>query len=89
MTELADFPSATAQETIAFCWDQVEGQKVQLVASWIVMTLTVVVADVVCPLIFASILARVAHSPPTRPRARGSQHSLPSWPPMAWPDWSP
>ena len=63
MTELADFPSATAQETIAFCWDQVEGQKVQLVASWIVMTLTVVVADVVCPLIFASILARVATLP--------------------------
>jgi len=63
MAELAEFPSATARETIGFCWEQVDGQKGQLVASWIVMTLTVVVADVVCPLIFAAILAKVATLP--------------------------
>ncbi len=56
MAELSDFPSASAKDTIAFCWEQVEGHKRQLVASWVVMVLAVVVADIVCPLIFASIL---------------------------------
>ena len=60
MAELSEFPSASAKDTIAFCWDQVEGHKRQLVTSWVVMVLAVVVADVVCPLIFASILERVA-----------------------------
>ena len=60
MAELSEFPSASAKDTIAFCWDQVAGHKRQLVTSWVVMVLAVVVADVVCPLIFASILERVA-----------------------------
>ena len=60
MAELSDFPSASAKDTIAFCWEQVEGNKRQLVTSWVVMVAAVVVADVVCPLIFASILERVA-----------------------------
>ncbi|MGD0394109.1 MAG: ABC transporter ATP-binding protein [Acidimicrobiales bacterium] len=63
MAELSEFPSASAVDTIAFCWDQVDGQKRQLVTSWIVMVLAVVVADVVCPLVFASILSRVASLP--------------------------
>ena len=63
MAELSEFPSASAKDTIAFCWDQVEGHKRQLVTSWVVMVLAVVVADVVCPLIFASILERVAALP--------------------------
>jgi ATP-binding cassette subfamily B protein len=60
MAELSEFPSASAHETIAYCWKQVEGNKRQLVTSWVVMVLAVLVADVVCPLIFASILERVA-----------------------------
>jgi len=60
MAELSDFPSASAKDTIAFCWKQVEGHKRQLITSWVVMVLAVVVADVMCPLIFASILERVA-----------------------------
>jgi ATP-binding cassette subfamily B protein len=63
MAELSDFPSASATETIAFCWDQVEGQKRQLITSWVVMVLAVLVADVVCPIIFATILSRVATLP--------------------------
>jgi ATP-binding cassette subfamily B protein len=63
MAELSEFPSASAKATIAFCWEQVEGQKRQLITSWIVMVLAVVVADVVCPLVFASILSRVANLP--------------------------
>jgi ATP-binding cassette, subfamily B, bacterial len=63
MAALSDFPSASAKDTIAFCWKQVEGHKRQLVASWVVMVLAVVVADIVCPLIFASILERVASLP--------------------------
>jgi len=63
VVELSEFPSAGAWDTIAYCWDQIEGQKRQLVASWIVMVLAVVTADVVCPLIFASILSRVATLP--------------------------
>ncbi len=63
MAELSQFPSASAKETVAFCWQQVEGQKRQLVTSWVVMVLAVVVADIVCPLIFASILGRVATLP--------------------------
>jgi ATP-binding cassette subfamily B protein len=63
VVELSEFPSASAKDTIAFCWDQVEGQKGQLVTSWAVMVLAVVTADVVCPLIFAAILSRVATLP--------------------------
>jgi ATP-binding cassette subfamily B protein len=63
MAELSEFPSASAQETIAFCWEQVEGQKRQLITSWVVMVLAVVTADIVCPLIFAAILGRVATLP--------------------------
>ena len=60
MAELSEFPSASAVDTLSFCWEQVEGQKRQLVTSWIVMVAAVVVADIACPLIFASILERVA-----------------------------
>jgi ATP-binding cassette subfamily B protein len=63
VAELSDFPSASAGDTIAFCWEQIEGQKRQLITSWVVMVLAVVVADIVCPLIFASILSRVASLP--------------------------
>jgi len=63
VAELSQFPSASAKETVAFCWQQVEGQKRQLVTSWVVMVLAVVVADIACPLIFASILGRVATLP--------------------------
>jgi ATP-binding cassette, subfamily B, bacterial len=60
VVELSEFPSASARDTISFCWEQVEGEKGQLVSSWVVVVLAVVVADVVCPLIFASILSSVA-----------------------------
>ena len=60
MPDLSEFPSASAKDTLAFCWEQVEGNKRQLVTSWIVMILAVVMADIVCPLIFASILSHVA-----------------------------
>jgi len=63
MAELSEFPSASAGETVAFCWDQIEGQKRPLITSWVVMVLAVVTADVACPLIFASILGRVASLP--------------------------
>jgi ATP-binding cassette subfamily B protein len=64
VAELSDFPSASAKDTIAFCWAQTEGQKRPLITSWVVMVLAVVTADIVCPLIFASILSRVASIPP-------------------------
>jgi ATP-binding cassette, subfamily B, bacterial len=63
MAELSEFPSASAADTVAFCWDQIEGQKRQLITSWVVMVLAVVTADVACPLVFASILSRVASLP--------------------------
>ena len=63
MAELSDFPSASAVDTVSFCWAQVEGNKRQLITSWIVMVLAVVVADIACPLIFAAILSRVATLP--------------------------
>jgi ATP-binding cassette subfamily B protein len=63
VAELSEFPTASAKDTIAFCWKQVEGQKRPLITSWVVMVLAVVVADIVCPLIFAAILSRVASIP--------------------------
>ena len=63
MAELSEFPSASTRETLEFCWEQIEGQKRQLMTSWVVMVLAVVVADVICPLIFAAILSRVALLP--------------------------
>jgi ATP-binding cassette subfamily B protein len=63
VAELSEFPTASAKDTISFCWKQVEGQKRPLITSWVVMVLAVVMADIVCPLIFASILGRVASIP--------------------------
>jgi ATP-binding cassette, subfamily B, bacterial len=77
VAELSEFPSASAKDTVAFCWRQVEGHKRQLVTSWVVMVLAVVVADVVCPLIFASILGRVASLP-----AHGTADELHTFGPM-------
>ena len=74
MAELSDFPSASAEDTIAFCWKQIEGNKRQLITSWIAMVLAVVVADIACPLIFASILSRVATLP--RHTVAGEWHTF-------------
>jgi ATP-binding cassette subfamily B protein len=66
VAELSEFPTASAKETISFCWEQIEGQKRALITSWVVMVLAVVMADIACPLIFASILSRVASLPSHR-----------------------
>jgi ATP-binding cassette, subfamily B, bacterial len=63
VAELSEFPTASAKDTISFCWKQVEGQKRPLITSWVVMVLAVIMADIACPLIFASILGRVASIP--------------------------
>jgi ATP-binding cassette subfamily B protein len=63
VAELSEFPTASAKDTISFCWKQIEDQKRPLITSWVVMVLAVIMADVVCPLIFASILGRVASIP--------------------------
>ena len=74
MAELSEFPSASAKDTVVFCWEQVEGQKRQLITSWVTMVAAVVVADIVCPLIFASVLSRVASLPPRA--AAGEWHTF-------------
>ena len=61
--DLDDFPSASAQETVAFCWEQIGDNRRGLIASWVVIGLAVVTSDLVAPLIFATILARVASLP--------------------------
>jgi len=61
--ELDDFPSASARDTLAFCWDQIGDQRRRLVASWVVICLAVITSDLVAPLIFAMILGRVATLP--------------------------
>ncbi len=63
MAELSEFPSASTKETISYCWEQIGEEQHQLIASWIVMILAVVVADIACPLIFANILSRVSTLP--------------------------
>jgi ATP-binding cassette, subfamily B, bacterial len=63
VAEHPEFPTASAKDTVSFCWRQLESQKRPLITSWVVMVLAVVMADVVCPLIFASILGRVASIP--------------------------
>ena len=88
MAELSEFPSASAVDTITFCWQQVEGHRRQLVTSWVVMVVAVVVADVVCPLIFAVHpepgglpspwrRRRVAHLRPVAARLRQPRASWP------------
>ena len=61
--DLDDFPSASAKETVAFCWEQIGDNRRGLIASWVVIGLAVVTSDLVAPLIFATILARVASLP--------------------------
>jgi ABC-type multidrug transport system fused ATPase/permease subunit len=63
MAALSEFPASSTKDTVAFCWEQIQGQKRQLITSWVVMVLAVVMADVACPLIFAAILGRVASLP--------------------------
>jgi ATP-binding cassette subfamily B protein len=67
VAELSEFPTASAKDTVSFCWAQIGNQKRQLVTSWVVMVLAVVTADIVCPIIFASILGRVASIPAHSP----------------------
>ena len=74
MAELNEFPSASARQTIAFCWQQIEGHKRQLITSWVVMVAAVVTADIACPLIFAAILSRVATLP--RHSTAGEWHTF-------------
>ncbi len=61
--DLDDFPSASAKETVAFCWEQIGDDRRGLIASWVVIGLAVVTSDLVAPLIFATVLARVAALP--------------------------
>jgi ATP-binding cassette subfamily B protein len=63
MASDAEFPSASARETIVFCWNQIGRHRRQLVVSWVFIALAVLDADLVCPLIFASVLSRVASLP--------------------------
>jgi ATP-binding cassette subfamily B protein len=63
VAELSEFPTASAKDTISFCWKQVEAQKRPLITSWVVLVLAVIMADVTCPLIFATILGRVSSIP--------------------------
>jgi len=63
--QLDEFPSASARETMAYCWEQVGRQKRPLVVSWVVIGLAVITADLVAPLIFAGVLGRVATLPRT------------------------
>jgi len=61
--ELDDFPSASARDTLDFCWRQIGDHRRRLVASWVVICLAVITSDLVAPLIFATILERVATLP--------------------------
>jgi ATP-binding cassette, subfamily B, bacterial len=63
MTPSPEFPSASTRDTLAYCWRQFGDQRRAIITAWTVMTGAVVVADVVCPLIFAAILSRVATLP--------------------------
>ena len=100
MAELSEFPTASAKDTISFCWKQIEEQKRPLVTSWVVMVLAVIMADVVCPLIFASILGRVAsisaalgrrRVAPLRPAAAGLRIAgliaMVFWRVAGWLEW--
>jgi ATP-binding cassette subfamily B protein len=63
MAPTTAFPSASTRDTLAYCWRQFGDQRRTIITAWVVMAGAVVVADVVCPLLFATVLSRVATLP--------------------------
>ncbi len=57
------FPSSSTSDTLRFCWRQVGPHRRQLVMSWALITAGTLTQAVAGPLIFASILTRVAALP--------------------------
>jgi ATP-binding cassette subfamily B protein len=58
------FPSASTKETLAFCWDQVGPERKGMIAGWLLVIAGTLTQAVAGPLIFASLLTRVAALPP-------------------------
>jgi ATP-binding cassette subfamily B protein len=57
------FPSSSTSDTLRFCWHQVGPHRGQLILSWALITAGTLTQAVAGPLIFASILTRVAALP--------------------------
>ena len=58
------FPAASSSDTLRFCWRQLESQRTPFVVSWLLIALGTLTQSVAAPLVFASLLARVAALPP-------------------------
>jgi ATP-binding cassette subfamily B protein len=57
------FPSSSTKETLSFCWRQVGPEQHNIVLGWVLVFLGTAVNAVAGPLIFASLLTRVADLP--------------------------
>jgi len=57
------FPSSSTSDTLRFCWRQVGPHRGQLILGWALVTVGTLTQAVAGPLIFASLLTRVAALP--------------------------
>ncbi len=58
------FPASSTRDTLSFCWRQVGPYKRAMVGGWVLTISATTVQSVAGPLIFATLLTRVAQLPP-------------------------
>ncbi len=58
------FPPATTKDTIRFCWNEVGSERAAMTTGWLLILVATALQSVAAPVIFATLLTRVAALPP-------------------------
>jgi ATP-binding cassette subfamily B protein len=58
------FPSSSTKDTLRFCWKQVGPEQTNLIFGWVLVVIGAGLNAIAGPLIFASVLTKVADLPP-------------------------
>ena len=58
------FPPATTKDTLRFCWNEVGSERAAMTTGWLLILLATALQSVAAPVIFATLLTRVAALPP-------------------------
>lgn len=58
------FPTASNRETLSYCWRQMRPDRVAFAGGWAALVAGTLANAVAGPVIFASLLSRIAHLPP-------------------------
>ena len=85
MGERTLFPNASTKETLAYCWRQMQPDRAAFTGACTAIVLGTLANAVAAPLIFASLLSRIAQLGPHATKGSGSPSALCWWPtPSCW-----